>query len=662
MLIGKSINGRYKILELIGGGGMSNVYLAHDMILDRDIAIKILRYDFSNEEELRRRFQREALSTTSLAHPNIVNIFDVGEEGSLHYLVMEYVPGKTLKEYIIEHSPVEPEKAVKIMKQLASGLAHAHHNQIVHRDIKPQNILMDADGNVKITDFGIAMALSATSYTQTNSVLGTVHYLSPEQARGGTANKKSDIYSLGIVMFELLTGRLPFSGESAVSIALKHLQSETPSLREIVPTMPQSLENVVLKATAKNPQHRYQSANEMEEDLSTVLLPERINEPIFTTPHDDDATKAMPAIKDPRTYESSQETKTLPPVDDMKIAGGSNKKPPVEPKKQKRKLPWVIGIISTIILLGLITALAFPGLFEPRQVAVPDVSGMERNEAVEELEAAGFIIGEEQQQPSEEVDEGLVIRSIPEAGKMRDRESEIQLFISAGKESVLFEDYIGEDAEETEKLLLDANYKEVELVEEFSNEAAGTILSHEPKAGEEVIASETEVVLTISKGKDMRAVDNIVGYSEADLNQYARSSGFNIRIIGEESSNSAPDGTVLSQTPSGGEQLEAGSTIEVVMSSGKAALPMKTYIRTIKIPYEPAEPAAEGEEPVEQTVQIYIQDDDTTMATPVEEFTITENESRTIELQIAEGTSATYRIVRDSTVIEEDTVAYNNVE
>ncbi len=662
MLIGKSINGRYKILELIGGGGMSNVYLAHDMILDRDIAIKILRYDFSNEEELRRRFQREALSTTSLAHPNIVNIFDVGEEGSLHYLVMEYVPGKTLKEYIIEHSPVEPEKAVKIMKQLASGLAHAHHNQIVHRDIKPQNILMDAEGNVKITDFGIAMALSATSYTQTNSVLGTVHYLSPEQARGGTANKKSDIYSLGIVMFELLTGRLPFSGESAVSIALKHLQTETPSLREIVPTLPQSLENVVLKATAKNPQHRYQSANEMEEDLSTVLLPERVNEPIFTTPHDDDATKAMPAIKDPKAYESDQETKTLAPVDDLKIAGGSKKKPPTAPRKKKRKSLWAIAIIGAIILAGLITVVAFPGLFEPRQVAVPNVSGMERNEAVEELQAAGFLIGEEQQKASEEIEEGHLIRTIPEAGKMRDRESEIQLVISSGKASVLFEDYIGQDAAETEALLQEANFKEINIVEDFSDEPEGTILSHEPKAGEEVIASETEVVLTVSKGKDLRAVENIVGFSEADLNQYARTSGFNIRIIGEKSSDSAPDGTVLSQSPAGGESLEAGSTIEVVMSSGKAPLPVKTYIRTIEIPYEPAEPAEEGEEPVEQTVQIYIQDNDTTMATPVEEFTITETESRKIELQIAESGSATYRIVRDSTVIEEDTVEYNSAE
>lgn len=278
MLIGKRINDRYKIIELIGGGGMSNVYLAHDMILNRDVAIKILRYDISNEEEFHRRFQREALSATSLAHPNIVSIYDVGEDGDMHYIVMEYIKGKTLKQYINEFSPLSPARSVQIMKQLTSAIAHAHENQIIHRDIKPQNILVDEDGNVKITDFGIATSLSATSYTKTNSVIGTVHYLSPEQARGGNATKKSDIYALGIVLYELLTGELPFSGESAVSIALKHLQTETPSVREFDASIPQSLENVVLKATAKNPIHRYSSVEEMEDDLQTVLSSNRVNE------------------------------------------------------------------------------------------------------------------------------------------------------------------------------------------------------------------------------------------------------------------------------------------------------------------------------------------------------------------------------------------------
>lgn len=657
MLIGRSINGRYKILELIGGGGMSNVYLAHDMILDRDIAIKILRYDFSNEEELRRRFQREALSTTSLAHPNIVNIFDVGEEGSLHYLVMEYVPGRTLKEYIIENSPVAPEQAVKIMKQLTSALAHAHQNQIVHRDIKPQNILMDHDGNVKISDFGIAMALSATSYTQTNSVLGTVHYLSPEQARGGMANKKSDIYSLGIVMFELLTGRLPFSGESAVSIALKHLQTETPSLREIVPSMPQSLENVVLKATAKNAQHRYQSADEMEDDLSTVLLPERLDEPKFKIPVDQDETRAMPVIKDSQAYGNVEETKIVAPVKEAK----ASEKPAKPAKKKKRKRLWAAGAVLFLIIAGLITAIAFPGLFEPRQVAVPDVAGMERDEAIEELQAAGFVVGEEKEQFSDDVKAGFVIRTIPEALKMRDRESKIQLFISNGQESKEIADYVGRNIDETLELLEDAKFKSIEPTEEFSDEPVGTILEQDPKGGTEVILQETDLEFVVSKGKDMRPVADLTGFSEEDLNEYARSSGFDINIIGEESSDAA-EGSVISQTPAAQEELEAGSAIDVIVSSGRAALPMKTYIHTIDIPYEPAEPAAEGAEPTAQTVKIYIQDDDNTMVKPVEELTITENTKHNIQLRISEGESASYRIVRDDVTIAEETIQYNNVE
>ena len=661
MLIGKSINGRYKLLKLIGGGGMSNVYLAHDIILDRDVAIKILRYDFSNEEELRRRFQREALSATSLAHPNIVNIFDVGEEGSLHYLVMEYVPGKTLKEYIIEHSPVAPERAVEIMEQITSALAHAHQNQIVHRDIKPQNILMDNEGNVKITDFGIAMALSATSYTQTNSVLGTVHYLSPEQARGGTANKKSDIYSLGIVMFELLTGRLPFSGESAVSIALKHLQSETPSLREIVPTLPQSLENVVLKATAKNEQYRYQSANEMSENLSTVLLPERLNEPKFEVPIDQDATRAMPIIKDDTAYSNVEETKM---VNTEKEEKNTVSDPSVKAAKKKRKWPWIIGIIGFLFLTGVVAALAFPGWFEPRQLEVPDVAGMERSEAVEELQAAGFVVGEESEQFSEVVEAGKVIRTIPEAGKLRDRESEIQLFLSSGKETTEFADYVGRNIDQALRLLEPQNYQSIEQVEKFSDEPAGTILEQTPDSGTEVVISETEVEFVVSKGKDMREVANLSGYDEEALNEYARSTGFHIRIIGEEASDEVEAGQVLSQNPRAGEELEAGSSIEVIVSSGPAELPLKTYIHTVEIPYEPEEAGDEeaAEQSAGQTIRIYIQDHTRTMAEPVEEFTITETETRRIQLQIAEGQSAVYRIVRDSTIIKEETIEYNSVE
>src|SRR5690625_1331560 len=254
---GQLLNERYKIIKKIGSGGMAEVCLARDTILERDVAIKALRSEYINDTEFTTRFDREAQAATSLTHPNIVNIFDVGEEEDNFYMVMEYVDGLTLKEYIQQQGPIEVNEAVDIVKQIISAIAHAHDNDIVHRDIKPQNILMNSFGQAKVTDFGIAIALSATSLTQTNSILGSVHYLSPEQARGGMATKKSDIYSIGILFYELLTGRLPFSGQSPVSIALKHLQSKTPSVRQYNPDIPQSVENIVLKSTAKDPFHRY---------------------------------------------------------------------------------------------------------------------------------------------------------------------------------------------------------------------------------------------------------------------------------------------------------------------------------------------------------------------------------------------------------------------
>src|SRR5699024_7624896 len=281
MIIGHLLNERYRIKRRIGGGGMANVYLGYDLILERNVAIKVLRMEFVNDPEFVERFDREAQAATSLSHPNIVSIYDVGEEDDILYIVMEYIDGLTLKEYVMQHGPLSVEIAVDIMEQLTSAIQHAHENGLIHRDIKPQNVLIDHHGTVKVTDFGIAIALSATALTQTNSVLGSVHYLSPEQARGGKATKKSDIYSLGIVFYELVTGQMPFSGQSPVSIALKHLQNDTPSVRQINPAIPQSVENIILKATTKDPFNRYQSVAEMEHVISISLNPENINEPKF---------------------------------------------------------------------------------------------------------------------------------------------------------------------------------------------------------------------------------------------------------------------------------------------------------------------------------------------------------------------------------------------
>lgn len=650
MLLGKRISGRYKVLEMIGGGGMSNVYLAHDMILDRDVAIKVLRYDFSNEDDLHRRFQREALSATSLTHPNIVNIFDVGEDGDLHYLVMEFVEGKTLKQYITDSAPLPPSEAVDIMKQLTSAIAHAHQNQIIHRDIKPQNILMDGTHHVKITDFGIAMALSATSFTQTNSVLGTVHYLSPEQARGGTATKKSDVYALGIVLYELLTGKLPFSGESAVSIALKHLQTDTPSVRATNPNIPQSLENVVMKATAKDPRNRYQTVEQMQRDLQNVLSEERANEKVFVVALDDDgATKAMPAIKD-ASYDSLAMTKNLA------------KEPAVGPqieveKKKKKKWPWIVGILSLLLIVGLVIVLAYPGLFGPEKIEVPDVTNLPLSEAIDKVEEIGFIAGNETQESSEEVEEGHVIRTIPQAGKIRDEETEIEFIISSGKESVTLADYVGRDFNDVKELLASQNFKSIEADEEFSDMPEGRIISQRPSEYSEIIPDETDLVFVVSKGPDLQSVIDLTGqYNEKTLNDYAKSSGFDIRIVKDEYSEEVPEGFVISQDPVAGTKLKPGSSIQIVLSKGPEAKQIKTFVTSVEIPYEPDVPGAE------QVVRIYLQDQTHSLTEPVEEYVLTETKMQKIQLEIEEGQKGAYRIMVDSKVIVDEIIEYDSFE
>jgi eukaryotic-like serine/threonine-protein kinase len=644
-MIGQRISGRYEILGLLGGGGMSTVYLAQDIILDRPVAIKVLRQDFSDEDELRKRFQREALSATSLVHPNIVNIYDVGEDGDLQYLVMEYVEGQTLKEYIKDHAPLAPAEAVEIMKQLCSGITAAHIHGIIHRDVKPQNILMDLDGQVKLTDFGIAMALSATALTRTNSVMGTVHYLSPEQARGGIATKRTDIYSLGIVLFEMLTGKLPFSGESAVSIALKHLQEQTPSVRALRPDIPQSLENVILKATAKDPAVRYSSADAMLRDLHTVLSPERSGEaPFEPPPIDEEATKAIPIITEEPASESTIGPKPVTPP---------SPEPSDEPKAKKKRKKWPF-VLGGIILLALITGvvLYMTGVIGTRQAEVPDVSGMSVEEASDELEQAGFLAGELKEEHSPDIEEGSVIRTNPQAGRVRDEGETIDLLVSMGPEKVELTDFTGRDHESLSDVIEDYGFRNVEVNEVFSEEAPGTIISQDPEAGMEIAPSQTDLVLTVSKGVEMIGTENLSGFDEQQLNDYAKRSGFNIRIVAEQPSGSVEAGRVISQDPEAGTELEKGSTIEVVLSKGPEAKPVKTYIQAITIPYEPAE------EGVEQAVEIYIRDNTRTMDQPAESFAISADETRRIRLEISEGQTGAYKIVRDGETIDEDTIQY----
>ncbi|MDS9470536.1 Stk1 family PASTA domain-containing Ser/Thr kinase [Sporosarcina pasteurii] len=654
-MIGKRIGGRYEVLSYIGGGGMSRVYLAHDVILGRDVAIKVLNYDFSNEEELKRRFMREALSATSLTHPNIVDIFDVGEDGDIHYLVMEYIDGQTLKEFIVSQGPLSPEEALPIMKQLVSAISNAHYNGIVHRDIKPQNILMDNEGNVKITDFGIAMALNATAHTKTNSVLGTVHYLSPEQARGGMATKKSDIYSVGIVFYELLTGKLPFSGESAVSIALKHLQEETPSVRALFPSIPQSVENVILKATAKESAVRYSSADEMQEDLATVLSQERANEEKFTIPFDDEATRAIPAIVEAPAFGSVEQTIKHEPVQEEKKA---------EPKKKRKKWPFIVGGLTALVIIGLLIYF-LPSLLGLKKIEVPDVVEMTETEAIKALEEDGFIVQESIEEHSDDIEAGKVIKTYPEAGKERPIGTEITLYVSIGKDLVAIENYIGDDFKQVASLLANYGYRSIEPNDVYSDEPEGTIIGQDPEPGTEINPNETDLVFTVSKGKEMLAVPDLSGLSETEVKEQGRSLGFEVSIDSRENSDTVAEGHVLSQNRAAGTHIEKGGVISVVISKGTEPKPVQHITHRVTIEYledETTDDDGEQHEKTPQIIRIYVQDRNHSMADLYDEFSITENDEVTIKMELEEDQRGAYRITRDDTLIEEKKFDYGDAD
>ncbi|USK35656.1 Stk1 family PASTA domain-containing Ser/Thr kinase [Bacillus sp. F19] len=656
MLIGKRLSGRYKILRVIGGGGMANVYLARDMILDRDVAMKVLRFDFSNDDEFIKRFRREAQSATSLAHPNIVSIFDVGEEDGIYYIVMEYVEGNTLKQYIQQYAPLHPREALNIMEQIVSAIAHAHENHIVHRDIKPHNILIDPHGNVKVTDFGIAMALSSTTITQTNSVLGSVHYLSPEQARGGMANKKSDIYSLGIVLFELLTGRLPFDGESAISIALKHLQSETPSAKRWNATIPQSVENIILKAMAKDTFHRYESAEEMEEDISTALKPERLNEEKFVIPEDNEATKAIPIITDSNMYEKTDDTLVRPHENSGTEA---SKKPLKEEnkkgKKEKKKKGKAGRIILTIFLLLLVSSVAavtlLPTLLMPKDVEVPDLTGMKYEKAVEQLFADGFVVDDPIHIEDEEIQEGFVVKTKPEAGKTVKEGDTIIIYESSGKEKVELDDYVNRDINRVRDLLVRKGFTNIKVEEEFNETAAGTILEQDPEPGVEVIPGEDELVLTVSKGPEEFELQDLTGYSEEALNAYIEENDLEL-VRKDVYSDTVSKGEVISQSPAPSEKVLPGDTLEAKISLGPEPMPIQKVKKTIEIPYPP-ELAGQPAE-----VSINIDDAEHSISDVYDKFTTTETTSREIEFSIAPDEKAFYQVIIENRVVKSEIIPY----
>ena len=422
------IAGRYEVVSHIGQGGMADVFLAVDTILNRQVAIKILRADLSTDTVSILRFEREAQAAASLAHPNIVEIYDVGEYKDHHYIVMEYVAGKTLKQVIRSRGPLVNEEAVDIMKQLCSAVAEAHGRGIIHRDIKPQNVIVKADGSLKILDFGIATALGSVQLTQANNVMGSVHYLAPELAKGEAASFQSDIYALGIVLYEMLSGDVPFKADQAVQVALKHMREPMPSVRSINSTVPQSLENIITRATVKDPSLRYENAEQMLADVSTCLRSERLNErklvirEVAVKKGSNEPAKAVPI----RTNDAK--THTQPVSKDLRAD--------MEKESRKRKtLMILIGVLCTLVIVGGLSALAFTGVLPiGRKYHVPEIIGMSVNDAMDQLAKEKLVVDEEKirYELTEDMEAGYVIDVTPKQGEQVEADSSVEIVVSSG--------------------------------------------------------------------------------------------------------------------------------------------------------------------------------------------------------------------------------------
>lgn len=575
--IGRKLNGRYHIIGNIGSGGMANVFLAHDLILDRDVAIKVLRFDFQNDQAAIRRFQREALAATELVHPNIVSVYDVGEEDGLQYLVMEYVKGMDLKRYIQTHYPVPYATVVDIMEQILSAVSLAHEHRIIHRDLKPQNILMDEHGVVKITDFGIAIALSETSITQTNTMLGSVHYLSPEQARGSMATNQSDIYALGIILYEMLTGNVPFDGESAVTIALKHFQEEMPSVKTIDPNIPQSLANVVLKATTKDPADRYKTAEEMAQDLYTVLAANRLDEPVWQPTALMGETIALTPITEetpmPDSFnapENEPEQETVEPLP--------------EPDKKKSKKPWIIFLtIVAVALFGLIM-MYFLGNQSSNEVDVPDVKDKTEAEARKILEDAKLKVNADVKEISDDsIEAGKVVKTDPASGQSVKKNREIQLYVSSGAKKIKLKDYEGETYEDVVSKLKDLGFPAENIKQKTQSSTEvdeGIIISQTPTAGTEVDPKTDQIQLVVSSGPDSVDIGDYTqyGYETAVAELMALGLSENQIILSYEESETVQAGLIISQTPVGGSSVSLkNGKVTLVVSKGSDKIVLGNY-------------------------------------------------------------------------------------
>lgn len=550
-MINKILNDRYKIIEQIGRGGMAYVYKAIDLKLNREVAVKVLRDEYTENEQFIKKFDRESQAAAGLSHPNIVSVYDVGVQDNIYYIIMEYVDGITLKQYLNSKGTLGYVEATQYILEVASALKCAHEHKIIHRDIKPHNILLTKDLTPKVADFGIARAITSSTVTVTNQTMGSVHYISPEQARGGFIDECSDLYSLGIMYYELLTGQLPFDAESSVSIAIKHIQEPIVPPKLLNNTIPDSVNDVILKLTQKKPEDRYQNAQELIEDLDIMLddfeasLP---NNPVQTAPLDGFSSDLF--IIEDDSGPINVNTRTVTQGEDQ---------------KQDLKA-WIIA--GAVILLLLI----FGGIFYAnrifnRQVIVPEVINLSLSEATEQLEAAGLKVEVEREIYDAEVPAGNIISQNPSNGSNVREGSTVRLIVSQGIQTIAVPDVVGDTEESANNALINAGFN-VNIKREYNNDYnSGVVFSMDPKAGSKITQGES-VTIYVSRGEDTVVVPGLIGLTQSDAENRLKNNGLNAGTITPQTNSVYPSGVVISQSPSEGTTVERGTYVSFIVSSG----------------------------------------------------------------------------------------------
>ncbi|RKQ88795.1 Stk1 family PASTA domain-containing Ser/Thr kinase [Brockia lithotrophica] len=635
MKLGDVVGGRYLIRRKLGEGGMSYVYLAEDLLLGRNVAVKVLREPYADDEQFRRRFLREAQAVSLLSHPNIVTLFDTGTHEGAPYLVFEYVPGRTLKEEIRARGPLPLEEVLSIGDQVLRALAHAHNRGIVHRDVKPHNILLTADGTAKVSDFGIARALGGETLTESGTFLGSAHYFSPEQARGETITPASDLYAFGVVLYEMLTGVLPFTGDSPVTVALKHVDAPTPSVRERRPEVPVALENVVRRAMAKRPENRYPSAEAMRLDLASSLDPARRKEPPWEEP-DADFPDAE-AWTRPFSELSSERTGSSP-------ASGRGGR-----VVRALRKPYVWGsALALAVLLFLWWGIhALSASFQVPEREVPDVAGMTREEALRALEQAGFAHVDSREEPSDEVEAGKVIAQDPPAGTRLKTTASVLLTLSSGPRKVPVPDVSGLTLEVAKSRF--AAFAGVRTEEEFSDSVpAGVVIRQMPAGGTEVVPKQTTVTLVVSKGPKETVMPDVVGRSLEEARGLLARAGFDPDPKVEREKSYFPEGTVIRAWPyQAGEKASPGTKVTLFVSDGLLPDAVEVHYPVTVLP--------QGGESVD--VRISVSDARFTDHTVIRE---TVNGAKTYEvlLVLAPGKDGLLRVYQNGALVLSQAISY----